>query len=154
MRESGDYSGIKAVERNLSFNVSGHVNHSIFWGNMGPDGGGEPGGELADKIEEDFGSFDNFKDQFTAAASGVEGSGWGMLVYENVADQLMTAQAEKHNNLALQGARPILVLDTWEHAFYLQYENDSSEYIDNWWNVVDWDNVAEQYDRAQEGHAP
>lgn len=152
MRESGDFSGMKAVERNLSFHTSGHINHSVFWGNMSPDGGGEPGGELADAISEDFGSFENFKNQFTAAASNVEGSGWGMLVYENVADQLMTIQAENHNNRAVQGSRPLLVLDVWEHAYYLQYENNSSEYIDNFWNVVDWDNVAMQYERAQEGH--
>jgi Fe-Mn family superoxide dismutase len=75
-----------------------------------------------------------------------------MLVYENVADQLMTIQAENHNNRAVQGSRPLLVLDVWEHAYYLQYENNSSEYIDNFWNVVDWDNVAMQYERAQEGH--
>lgn len=152
MRESGDFSDAKAVERNLSFNLSGHINHSIFWGNMSPDGGGEPGGELADKIEEDFGSFENLQQQFTGAASSVEGSGWGMLVYENVADQLMTIQAENHNNRAVQGSRPLLVCDVWEHAFYLQYENNKGEYIDNWWDVVDWDNVAEQYDRAQQGH--
>lgn len=75
-----------------------------------------------------------------------------MLVYENVADQLLTAQAEKHNNIAIQGTRPLLVLDVWEHAYYLQYEKDSSSYIDSWWNVVDWDNVAMQYERAREGH--
>ena len=151
MRESGDFGDAKAVERSLAFNLSGHVNHSVFWGNMSPDGGGEPGGELADKIEEDFGSVENLKDQFSAAASSVEGSGWGMLVYENVADKLMTIQAENHNNRAVQGSRPLLVCDVWEHAFYLQYENNKGEYIDNWWEVVDWDNVAEQYDRAQEG---
>jgi Fe-Mn family superoxide dismutase len=151
MRNSGDMSGMKSVKRDLSFNLSGHVNHSVFWGNMSPDGGGEPGGELADAIDEDFGSFDGLKQDFSAAAKNVEGSGWGMLVYDNISDQLMVIQAENHNNRAVQGSRPLLVCDVWEHAFYLQYENNKGEYVDNWWNVVDWDDVAEQYDRAQQG---
>jgi len=107
--------------------------------------------EVKRHLEEHGDLVENLKDQFSAAASSVEGSGWGMLVYENVADKLMTIQAENHNNRAVQGSRPLLVCDVWEHAFYLQYENNKGEYIDNWWDVVDWDNVAEQYDRAQEG---
>ncbi|WP_327052539.1 superoxide dismutase [Halomicrococcus gelatinilyticus] len=148
MRESGDFGDVKAVKRDLSFNLSGHVNHTVFWENMSPDGGGEPGGELADAIESDFGSFDGFKDDFAAAAKGVEGSGWGLLVHDPVADQLMVIQAENHNNRAVQGSTPLLVLDVWEHAYYLQYENDRGEYVDNFWDVVDWDDVAERYDQA------
>jgi Fe-Mn family superoxide dismutase len=148
MRESGDFSDVKAVKRSLSFNLSGHVNHSVFWENMSPDGGGEPGGDLADAIESDFGSFDGFKQDFAAAAKGVEGSGWGMLVHDPVADQLMVIQAENHNNRAVQGSTPLLVLDVWEHAYYLQYENNRGEYVDNFWDVVDWDDVAERYDQA------
>jgi len=148
MRESGDFGDVKAVKRDLSFNLSGHVNHTVFWENMSPDGGGEPGGELADAIEEDFGSFEGFKDDFAAAAKGVEGSGWGLLVHDPVADQLMVIQAENHNNRAVQGSTPLLVLDVWEHAYYLQYENNRGEYVDNFWDVVDWDDVAERYDQA------
>jgi len=148
MRESGDFGDVKAVKRSLSFNLSGHVNHSVFWENMSPDGGGEPGGDLADAIESDFGSFDGFKQDFAAAAKGVEGSGWGMLVHDPVADQLMVIQAENHNNRAVQGSTPLLVLDVWEHAYYLQYENNRGEYVDNFWDVVDWDDVAERYDQA------
>jgi Fe-Mn family superoxide dismutase len=148
MRESGDFGDVKSVKRDLSFNLSGHVNHSVFWENMSPDGGGEPGGDLADAIESDFGSFDAFKEDFAAAAKGVEGSGWGMLVHDPVADQLMVIQAENHNNRAVQGSTPLLVLDVWEHAYYLQYENNRGEYVDNFWDVVNWDDVAERYNQA------
>jgi Fe-Mn family superoxide dismutase len=150
MRDSGDFSGIKAVKRNLSFHTSGHANHSMFWENMSPDGGDQPGGVLADAIAEDFSSFDNLQREFTAAAGGVEGSGWGMLVHEPIADRLVVIQAENHNNRAIQGSTPLLALDVWEHAFYLQYENDKSAYIDAFWNVVDWDDVAERYDAARQ----
>jgi len=150
MRSSGDFSGVKSVKRDLSFNLSGHVNHSVFWENMSPNGGGEPGGELADAIDADFGGVDGLKQDFAEASKGVEGSGWGMLVYDPTGDQLMTIQAENHNNRAVQGSTPLLVLDVWEHAYYLQYENNRGEYVDNFWNVVDWDDVAARYDAAQQ----
>lgn len=149
MRETGDFGDVKAVKRDLSFNLSGHVNHTVFWENMSPDGGGEPGGELADAVEEDFGSFDGFRSDFSAAAKGVEGSGWGMLVHDQVADRLLVIQAENHNNRAVQGSTPLLVCDVWEHAYYLQYENDRGEYVDAFWNVVDWDDVARRYEAAR-----
>ncbi|MGM0590704.1 MAG: superoxide dismutase [Halobacteriota archaeon] len=148
MRESGDYGGIKSVKRDLSFNLSGHVNHSIFWENMSPDGGGEPAGPLADAIEADFGSFEAFTEDFSEASKAVEGSGWGMLVHDPVADTLMVIQAENHNNRAVQGSTPLLVLDVWEHAYYLQYENKRGDYVDAFWNVVNWDDVAARYDAA------
>nr|WP_199174769.1 superoxide dismutase [Halegenticoccus soli] len=150
MRESGDFGDVKAVKRDLSFNLSGHVLHSTFWENMSPDGGGEPGGELADAIEDDFGSLDAFESDFSAAAKNVEGSGWGMLVYDHLSDGLLVIQAEKHNDLAVQGSTPLLVLDVWEHAYYLQYENDRGAYVDSFWNVVDWDDVAARYRAAEE----
>jgi len=141
-RETG-FSGvdIKAVERDLAFNVSGHALHTLFWPNMSPKGGGKPGGSLGERIDEDFGGFDAFKQQFSAASKTVEGSGWGILAYEPLSDQLITLQAEKHQNLTAQGVTPILVLDVWEHAYYLQYKNDRGAYVDNWWNVVNWDNI-------------
>lgn len=152
--ESGRKNGwntvdIKAVERDLSFNLAGHVLHSAFWPNMKPNGGGKPGGKLADKINEDFGSFDAFKAQFAAAAKGVEGSGWGLLVYDPTNDQLLTMMSEKHNLQATQSSVPLLVLDVWEHAYYLQYKNDRSTYVDNWWNVVNWDDVDERLSKAK-----
>jgi superoxide dismutase, Fe-Mn family len=149
MRQSGNFSDVKAVKRDLSFNLSGHVNHSVFWQNMSPNGGGEPSGEFAAALDQHFGSFDGFKQDFSAAAKSVEGSGWGMLVYDHVADKPIVIQAENHNDIAVQGSTPLLVLDVWEHAYYLQYENDRGKYVDNFWNVVDWNDVANRYEAAR-----
>ncbi|HED03541.1 MAG TPA: superoxide dismutase [Candidatus Fraserbacteria bacterium] len=149
MRQSGDYAAIKAVLRDLAFNASGHLLHSIFWPNMSPQGGAEPQGSLAEKISHDFGSFADFKAQFSAAAGGVEGSGWGILAYEPNSDQLLTLQAEKHQNLTAQGARPLLVLDVWEHAYYLKYQNNRGAYIEAFWNVVNWLDVAARLEAAR-----
>ncbi len=132
---------VRAIERDLSFHLSGHVLHSIFWPNMKPNGGGKPGGRLADMIEQDFGSFDAFKLQFTETAKSVEGIGWAILAYDQLSDQLITLSVEKHNMQAAQGSTPILVLDVWEHAYYLQYKNDRASYITAWWNIVNWDDA-------------
>ncbi len=132
---------IKAIERNLSFHVSGHILHSIFWPNMKPNGGGTPGGKLGDMIERDFGSFDAFKLQFSETAKSVEGIGWAILAYDPLSEQLLTFNIEKHNMQVGQGTIPILVLDVWEHAYYLQYKNDRASYVNAWWNVVNWDDV-------------
>ncbi|XVH31675.1 superoxide dismutase [Haloferacaceae archaeon DSL9] len=148
MRESGDFGDVKSVKRNLAFHLSGHVNHTVFWENMHPDGGGEPEGDLADAIEADFGSFDGFKQDFTKTAGGVEGSGWALLLYDPLGEQLIVGAAENHQNQTPQGTVPLLVLDVWEHAYYLQYENNRGEYVDNFWNVVNWDDVAERYDEV------
>lgn len=149
MRESGDMGDVKGVKRNLAFNLSGHVNHTVFWENMRPDGGGEPGGELADAISEQFGGFEQFKADFSAASKGVEGSGWGQLVYDHAADQMLVIAAENHQNQQASGSTPLLVLDVWEHAYYLQYENNRGEYVDNFWDIVNWDDVAQRYDTAK-----
>jgi Fe-Mn family superoxide dismutase len=150
MRDNDEFGNIKGVKRNLAFNLSGHVNHTIFWQNMSPNGGGEPGGELGDAIDQHFGGFDQFKSEFSAAAGGVEGSGWGMLVYDHVADMPLITAAENHQNQQVQSATPLLVCDVWEHAYYLQYENNRGEYVNNFWNVVNWDDVSERYDRARQ----
>jgi Fe-Mn family superoxide dismutase len=140
---------VKAILRDLSFNTSGHVLHAIFWPNMSPTGGGKPGGKLGDQIAQDFGSFDSFKLQFSNAAKTVEGSGWGILAYDSLSDQLLTLQAEKHQNLTAQGTIPLMVLDVWEHAYYLQYKNDRGSYVDKWWNVVNWSDVEKRFDKAK-----
>ncbi len=147
MRENDDWGDVKGVERNLAFNLSGHINHSIFWKNMSPDGGGEPGGDLADALDEHFGSFEEFKTHFSEASKGVEGSGWGMLVYDYASDMPLVTMAENHQNQSPPTA-PLLVLDVWEHAYYLQYENNRGEYVDNFWDIVNWDDVEERYDEA------
>jgi Fe-Mn family superoxide dismutase len=150
MRKRGQFEGIKHLKRDLSYNLSGHILHSIFWQNMSPTGGGEPAGALADAITRDFGSVDAMRQGFSAAAENVEDSGWGMLVYDHLADQLLVTQAEDHNDLAVQGTTPLLVLDVWEHAYYLQYTNNRSKYITNWWHVVNWDDVAARYQAVSE----
>lgn len=148
MRSEGDYDDVKAVKRQLSFNLSGHVNHTIFWENMSPDGGGEPGGAVADAIEESFDSFETFTEEFSEAAEAVEAVGWAMLFYDPLAEDLIIGQMESQHLLAHQNTTPILALDVWEHAYYLQYENDRGAYVEEWWNVVDWDDVEDRYDAA------
>ncbi|WP_114578821.1 superoxide dismutase [Saliphagus sp. LR7] len=154
IREAGEFEGIKHVKRDLSFNLSGHVNHTVFWENMSPDGGGEPDGGLRNNIEADFGSFEAFRSEFTEAANAVESNGWAMLFYEPVADRLIVGQVESQNQLAHQDSTPILALDVWEHAYYLQYEADRDEYVEAWWNVVDWDDVARRCRAVQSGEDP
>lgn len=148
MREDGTFDDIRAAKRDYSFNLSGHVNHTIFWENMSPDGGGEPAddSELMNTIADEFGSFEDFRDEFSAAAEEVEGDGWAMVLYEPFADRLVIGQMEAQNGLANQLSVPILALDVWEHAYYLQYPNDRAAYIDEWWNVVDWGRVEQWYE--------
>jgi superoxide dismutase, Fe-Mn family len=142
---------IKATLRDLSFNIDGHKLHSIFWPNMAPagKGGGAPGGKIADKIAADFGSVDKFKAQFSDAAKAVEGSGWAVLCYDAELDHLIMTQIEKQNFMELAGLPVLLGLDVWEHAYYLQYWNDRGKYVDAWWNVVNWDDVSQRYDKAR-----
>jgi len=144
-RGGSDFGSIKAVSRDLAFNGSGHLLHCIFWSNMAPPdngGGGEPGGALATALSESFGSADAFRDHFSAAAGKVEGSGWGVLAWEPMGKKLVVLQAEKHQNLTMWGVTPLLVLDVWEHAYYLKYQNRRADYIQAFWKVVNWSDVA------------
>ena len=113
--------------------------HSLFWQNLSPDGGGKPKGELLDAIERDFGGFDAFKKQLTQAAATSMGSGWGALVWDPISSRLLTAQIHDHQGQALIGSVPLMVLDAWEHAYYLQYQNEKAKYFDAIWNVWNWD---------------
>ena len=140
---------VKAALRDLAFNASGHFMHAIFWPNMKQGGGGKPGGRLADQIAKDFGNYDSFKLQFSNAAKSVEGSGWAILTYDPLSDQLITLQAEKHQDLTVQGATPLMVLDVWEHAYYLQYRNDRGAYVDKWWDIANWDDVSKRFEKAK-----
>ena len=148
-RDSGDFTRIAAIEHALAFNVSGHVLHGIFWENLSPEGGGEPQGALAEAIRRDFGSFDRFKQQLTQAAQTCMGSGWGALVWEPNGGHLLTVQIHDHESQTIQGAAPLLVLDAWEHAYYLQYQNEKAKFFSAVWNVWNWENVAERYADAQ-----
>ncbi|QPC81453.1 superoxide dismutase [Phototrophicus methaneseepsis] len=128
-------------------NGGGFYNHNLFWVVMSPDGGGEPTGELAEAINSAFGSFDAFKEKFAAAAGGQFGSGWGWLVVDG--GKLDIVSTPNQDNPLSDGKTPILGLDVWEHAYYLNYQNRRPAYIDAWWNVVNWDKVAELYAAAK-----
>ncbi len=154
-RESGNYDDIRSLERLVAFHGAGHFNHSIFWNNLTPaEEFEDPSGDLLDRLEHDFGSFENFKDQFTAAASSVEGSGWGMLVWEPGGNHLLTLGVENHQKQLFGTAIPILVIDVWEHAYYLKYQNRRGEYVENFWNIVDWENVAHNFEKARDYEFP
>jgi Fe-Mn family superoxide dismutase len=148
-RETSDMSRLPALERALAFNLGGHILHSIFWQNMMPNGGGRPDGELARAIDRDFGGFEKFKRQLTQAANTVMGSGWGALVWEPIGGRLITAQIYDHDAEATQAGIPLLVLDAWEHAYYLQYENRKAEFFEAVWNVWNWRDVAARFEAAR-----
>lgn len=140
-RQSGDFTLVKHWERELAFHGSGHLLHSLFWSNMSPDGGGEPTGQLMDNIVSNFGSFEAFKKQFSAAAAAVEGSGWALLVHSKEFKGLRILTIEKHQDVTLIGGIPLLTVDVWEHAYYLKYQNRRADWIAAWWNVVNWEDV-------------
>ena len=148
-RSSDSFETINQLEKNLAFHLSGHVLHSIFWLNMSPDGGGAPDGDLADAIAEHLGSFEACRAQLTEAAMNVQGSGWGALSWEPVGQRLIVEQVYDHQGNVGQGGPPLLVLDMWEHAYYLQYENRKAEWVDAFWELVDWDDVATRFKAAR-----
>ena len=149
MLGSGDFAGAKVAAKAMAFHGSGHVLHSTFWINMKPGGGGAPSGDLAAAIEKQFGSFDSFKKLFVATTNAVEGSGWGILAVCPVTKMLGVLQAEKHENLTVWGVRPILVLDVWEHAYYLKYQNKRADWTAAFMDhLVNWDDVAKRYAEA------
>lgn len=151
-RAAGDFGLVKHWEREAAFHGSGHLLHSIFWRNMAPTGdggGGEPDGVLREAIDRDFGGFEAFRGQFSAAAVQVEGSGWAILAYRPADGKLVVLTAEKHQNLTQWGVVPLLVLDVWEHAYYLKYQNRRAEYVGNFFDIVDWSDVAARYQGAR-----
>ena len=140
----------KSELKSLSFNVGGHVLHSLFWKNLAPvnQGGGKISGKIQEKINEDFGSFNRFKDEFTATALTVEGSGWGALVYYPAINRLSCAQIEKHNLLLTAETKVLLALDVFEHAYYLDYKNDRGKFIEAFWQIINWAEVDKKFNRA------
>jgi Fe-Mn family superoxide dismutase len=149
-RASGDLSAIVGLEKTLAFNLSGHVLHSVFWLNLSPDGGGRPEGELSSAIDEFFGSYDAFRKQLSEAAITVQGSGWGALSWEPLGERLYIEQIYDHQGNTGQSGVPLLVIDAWEHAYYLQYQNRRADYVNAIWNVLDWRDVATRFDRARD----
>lgn len=150
-REESDFSLIKHWSREAAFHGSGHLLHSIFWPNMiaASEAKDAPEGSLAEAIERDFGSYEAFRAQFIAASTAVEGSGWGILAYRPQDESLVILTAEKHQNLTQWGVIPLLVLDVWEHAYYLKYQNRRGEYVKNFFGIINWDNVAARYEIAR-----
>ncbi len=138
----GPELNIKAVMRDLSFNLNGVKLHNIFWANMRkPKKSNKPEGKILEILEENFSSFEAFQHEFSEAAKAVEGSGWAALVLDEENGDLHVIQIQNHNLLFIAGTKPILVLDVWEHAYYLDYQNNRGEYVDAWWQVVNWDDV-------------
>ncbi len=140
---NGNEINIKAVMRDLSFNLNGHILHEMFWKNMKPySKENTVNDEVKYILDTNFGSFDNFKKEFSDAGKAVEGSGWVTLLRDD-SGKLIVMQVEKHNLLNIHGFKPVLVNDVWEHAYYLDYKNDRAAYVDAWWDIVNWDYVLE-----------
>lgn len=150
-RRADDYSMVKHYSRDVAFHGSGHVLHSLYWNSMSPKGGGKPAGTLAKAIAGEFGSVESFLAQFASATRSVEGSGWGVVAYEPHGGRVMILQAEKHQNLAVWGAVPLLVCDVWEHAYYLNYQNRRGEYVDNFLKIANWSFAGERLEAARFG---
>jgi len=138
---------VKSTLKELSFHIGGHLLHSTFWDNMAPSGkgGGKPGGAIADALQKEFGSFERFKMEFSKAAASVEGSGWAALVMQKCVDRPLIMQIEKHNVNVYPAFRLLMVLDVWEHAYYIDYRNDRAKFVEGFWNVVNWDYVNKVY---------
>jgi superoxide dismutase, Fe-Mn family len=150
-REKNDFAAIQQLSRALAFHGSGHANHSVFWTNMAPagqGGGGEPSGNLASQIKKDFGDLAKFQEQFSAAAGAVEGNGWGVLGWHRELGRLFVVAAMNHQNQTILGTTPLLLLDVWEHAYYLKYQNRRAAYVKAWWNVVNWKDVERRFELA------
>jgi Fe-Mn family superoxide dismutase len=147
------FESIVGLEKTLAFNLSGHVLHSLFWTNLSPRGGGEPDGELREAIDGCFGSFASFRRQLSHATITVQGSGWGALAWEPIGQRLVIAQIYDHHGNVVPGALPLLVIDAWEHAYYLQYRSQRADYVENVWRILDWPAVQARFARAREPKA-
>lgn len=147
-REKEAFGSLSTLEKNLAFHLGGHVNHSVFWPNMSPDGGDKPTGELAQAIDEHFGGFDSFRAHFEANALGVQGSGWSVLTWDTLAQRPYIVQHFDHQGNVPICMVPLLMLDMWEHTYYLQYRNDKATFVRQWWNVVNWADVQRRFEAA------
>jgi len=149
-RDKGDLTYVNKLEKDLSFNLGGHVNHSIFWTNLSPDGGDKPTGDLESAINDEFGSFDKFTAHFTATAMGVQGSGWAVLAWDSIGQRLIIVQFFDQQGNLPAGIVPILMLDVWEHAYYLDYKNVRADYVKAFWNIANWENAQKRFTVARE----
>jgi Fe-Mn family superoxide dismutase len=149
-RHDDSFDTINQLQKNLAFHVSGHILHSVFWTNMSPDGGGKPEGDLAAAIDESLGSFEGFKQQLSEAAVNVQGSGWGTLAWEPMAQRLVVEQVYDHQGNIGNGTVPLMVLDMWEHAYYLDYKNVKGDWVEAFWKIVAWPDVAKRFERVRD----
>lgn len=149
-RANNSFGAINKLEKDLAFHLGGHINHSIFWTNLTPDSQGRPSGELAAAIDEFFGSFDAFQAHFSAASLGIQGSGWGILSWDPVGARLIIQQLFDQQANTAQATIPILQLDMWEHAFYLDYVNVKADYVKAFWNIANWADAQERFSAARE----
>jgi superoxide dismutase, Fe-Mn family len=144
-----DYTPLAGLERSLAFNLSGHILHSIFWKNLEPKGGGKPDGDLGRAIERDFGSFEHFRGRMVAVASGIMGSGWAALTWEPLSERLLITQIYDHQSNLNQAGVPLMVIDAWEHAYYLQYQNQKAAFFKAVWQLWNWKDISARYMSAR-----
>jgi len=147
-RRSEDFSRVAALERTLAFNLSGHILHSILWQNMTPNGGGTPTGDFANALVKDFGSFERFRKQLNEVAATIMGSGWAALVWEPIGKRLLITQIYDHQSNLAQAGIPLMVVDAWEHAYYLQYQNRKTEFFESVWKLWNWQDIAARFKSA------
>ena len=150
-RQGGSDLDMKAMLKELSFHIGGHVLHSLFWENMAPagkGGGGEPDGDLGAVVKEEFVNFERFKKEFTQATLSIEGSGWSALVYDKKSGRPLIMQIEKHNLNIYPWADILMAVDFWEHAYYLDYKNERAKFLDAFWSLVNWGKVGHRLDKA------
>lgn len=150
-REKNDFSAVSPLSRQLAFHAGGFFNHNVFWNNMvptGKGGGGQPSGKLADAISRDFGGYEKFAAHFNAAATTVEGNGWGVLAYHSALKRVVIFTLMNQQMQVPVGTTPLLMCDVWEHAYYLKYQNKRADYVKAWWNVVNWKDVSDRFAAA------
>ena len=148
-RAKNEFGNINKLQKDLAFHLGGHVNHSIFWNNLAPNQGEKPEGELAAAIDEFFGSFDAFRAHFNAAALGIQGSGWAFLAWDSLGERLIIEQLYDQQGNVAAATVPLLMLDMWEHAFYLDYQNVKGDYVKAFWNIVNWADVQARFAAAR-----
>ena len=148
-RDKNDLTWVNKLQKDLAFNLAGHVNHTVFWRNLSPEGGDKPVGELAAAIDEFFGSYDGFRAHFTASALGIQGSGWSILAWDVLGEKLIIEQLYDHQGNLAPASIPLLMLDMWEHAFYLDYQNVKGDYVKAFWNIVSWPDVTARFEAAR-----
>jgi Fe-Mn family superoxide dismutase len=149
-RDKNDLTWVNKLQKDLAFNLAGHVNHTVFWRNLSPEGGDKPDGDLGAAIDEFFGSYDGFRAHFTASALGIQGSGWSILAWDVLGSRLIIEQLYDHQGNLAPATIPLLMLDMWEHAFYLDYQNVKAEYVKAFWNIVSWTDVQARFAAARD----